>query len=169
MPHRSLRSIIAKQTPLTAWLGFGLVAHALDLGVHAAAADAPWLVANGWVIGAALVGTAGLFQFSSLKYRCLDRCRTTFGFVAERWRGVAPSRAAFRIGLDHGAFCVGCCWALMLLMFVVGSGSVGWMLALGAIMAAEKNLPGGRRLSAPLGAALVAWAGGIAVVNLARL
>ncbi len=131
--------------------------------------DAPWLVAHGWVIGVALVGAAGLFQFSSLKYRCLDKCRTPFGFVAERWRGVAPSREALRIGLDHGAFCVGCCWALMLLMFVVGSGSLGWMLALAAVMAAEKNLPGGRRLSAPLGAALVAWAAGIAAVNLAGL
>ena len=154
---------------LVVWLAFGLLAHVLDLGVHAAASDAPWLVAHGWVIGAALLGAAGLFQFSSLKYRCLDKCRTPFGFVAERWRGVAPSREALRIGLDHGAFCVGCCWALMLLMFVVGSGSLGWMLALAAVMAAEKNLPGGRRLSAPLGAALVAWAAGIAAVNLAGL
>jgi predicted metal-binding membrane protein len=60
--------------------------------------------------------------------------------------------------MHHGAFCVGCCWALMLLMFVVGTGSVGWMLALGAIMAIEKNMPWGRRLSAPLGFALLTWA-----------
>ncbi|HSD54472.1 MAG TPA: DUF2182 domain-containing protein [Burkholderiales bacterium] len=151
---------------ILAWLGFGLVAHGLDLVVHAAARDTAWLIANGWVIGAALVGTAGLFQFSSLKYRCLDKCQTPFGFVAERWRGVAPGREALRVGLDHGAFCVGCCWALMLLMFVVGSGSVGWMLALAAVMAAEKNLPGGARLSAPLGVALLAWAGAIVVGNL---
>ena len=148
-----------------AWLAFGLAAHGLDLVVHAAARDAPWLIANGWVIGAALIGTAGLFQFSSLKYRCLDKCRTPFGFVAERWRGVAPGREALRLGLDHGAFCVGCCWALMLLMFVVGSGSLGWMLVLAAVMAAEKNLPGGARLSAPLGVALLAWAGAIVVGN----
>ncbi|MDR7270222.1 putative metal-binding membrane protein [Pelomonas saccharophila] len=55
-------------------------------------------------------------------------------------------------------FCIGCCWALMLLMFVVGMGHLGWMLALAALMAAEKNLPGGRRLSAPLGWALLAAA-----------
>jgi predicted metal-binding membrane protein len=69
------------------------------------------------------------------------------------------------MGLHHGLYCVGCCWALMLLMFVVGTGSVGWMLLLGAVMAAEKNLPWGRWLSAPLGLALLAWSGGIVVVG----
>jgi predicted metal-binding membrane protein len=151
---------------LLVWLAFALAVHGLDLAVHAAARATPWLVANGWVIGAVLVGTAGLFQFSALKYRCLDKCRTPFGFVVERWRGASPAREALRIGVDHGAFCVGCCWALMLLMFVVGSGNLGWMLVLAAIMAAEKNLPGGRRLSTPLGVALLAWAGAIVVGNL---
>jgi predicted metal-binding membrane protein len=151
---------------LLAWLAFGLAVHGLDLAVHAVARDTPWLIANGWVIGAVLVGTAGLFQFSALKYRCLDKCRTPFGFVVERWRGASPAREALRIGVDHGAFCVGCCWALMLLMFVVGSGNLGWMLALAAVMAVEKNLPGGGKLSTPLGVALLAWAGAIVVGNL---
>lgn len=149
-----------------AWLAFGLLVHGLDRAVHAGARSVPWLAANGWIIGAALVGAAGMFQFSALKYRCLDKCRTPFGFVVQRWRGVSPAREALRVGLDHGAFCVGCCWALMLLMFVVGSGNLGWMLALAAIMAAEKNLPGGRKLSAPLGVALLAWAGAIVVANI---
>ena len=70
-----------------------------------------------------------------------------------------------RLGLDHGLYCVGCCWAIMLLMFVVGTGNVGWMLALGAVMAVEKNLPGGRRLSGPLGLALIAWAGVVVFLN----
>ena len=61
--------------------------------------------------------------------------------------GQAPSREALRLGIDHGLFCVGCCWALMLLMFVVGTGSIGWMLALAAVMAAEKNLPGWQTLA----------------------
>jgi predicted metal-binding membrane protein len=81
--------------------------------------------------------------------------------------GAAPLRNALLLGLHHGAFCVGCCWAIMLLMFVVGTGSVGWMLGLGAVMAAEKNLPWGRRLSRPLGAALLAGGAIIAGVNLA--
>jgi predicted metal-binding membrane protein len=59
------------------------------------------------------------------------------------------------LGIRHGIFCVGCCWALMLLMFAVGVGNVGWMLALGALMAVEKNMPWGRKLSAPVGVALL--------------
>jgi len=62
------------------------------------------------------------------------------------------------LGIRHGVFCVGCCWCLMLLMFVVGTGSVGWMLALCTVMAAEKNLPAGRRFAAPLGAVLLLFA-----------
>ncbi len=67
-------------------------------------------------------------------------------------------RQAFAIGIHHGIYCVGCCWALMLLMFIVGTGSVGWMLMLGAVMAIEKNLPKGRLLAKPLGGALIAGA-----------
>ena len=61
------------------------------------------------------------------------------------------------MGVDHGLFCVGCCWTLMLLMVAVGLGSFGWMLILGAVMAIEKNVPWGNRLSAPLGIGLIAW------------
>jgi hypothetical protein len=67
--------------------------------------------------------------------------------------------AAFRLGLDHGIFCVGCCWAIMLLMFVVGAGSIAWMLLLGVAMALEKNAPWGRRLIKPLGIGLLASSG----------
>lgn len=148
-----------------AWLIFGLAAHALDWALHAAARETAWFVANGWLVGAVVIGAAGIFQFSSLKYRCLERCRAPFGFVSERWRGGSAVRAALDIGFSHGAFCVGCCWALMLLMFVVGTANLGWMLVLAAVMAAEKNLPGGRHLSAPLGVALVAWAGVIVLGN----
>jgi predicted metal-binding membrane protein len=149
-----------------AWLAFGLGAHAIDWALLDTAQAVPWFVAHGWSVGAAVVAAAGLFQFSALKYRCLDKCRTPFGFVAERWRGAAPGRDAFAIGFGHGVFCVGCCWALMLLMFVVGTGNLGWMLGLAAVMAAEKNLPWGHRLSAPLGAALLAWSAAIVLSNL---
>jgi predicted metal-binding membrane protein len=150
---------------LCAWLGFGLAAHAADGLLHAGVARMPWLAANGWAIGAAVLAAAGFFQFSALKYRCLDKCRTPFGFVVERWRGRSPAGEAWRLGMAHGLFCVGCCWALMLLMFVVGSASVGWMLALSGVMAIEKNLPWGHRVSAPLGLALIAWAGALLLFN----
>jgi predicted metal-binding membrane protein len=150
-----------------AWMGFGLVAHAADSVLHGAAAHSPWLVLHGWIVGAVVLALAGAFQFSALKYRCLERCRTPFGFVNARWRGQRPGREALRIGFDHGLFCVGCCWALMLVMFVVGMGNLGWMLLLGAVMGAEKNLSWGRRLAAPVGVALLAWAGAVVVANAA--
>jgi predicted metal-binding membrane protein len=145
-----------------AWLGFGLLAHGLDSGLHLLAGGLDWLAPRGELIGAAILVGAGAFQFSALKYRCLERCRTPFAFINERWHGRRPAREAFRIGLDHGVFCVGCCWALMLVMFVVGMGNLGWMLLLAAAMAAEKNLSWGRRLRTPIGLGLIAWGGALA-------
>jgi len=149
-----------------AWLGFGLLAHGLDGALHLLAGSIGWLAARGELVGAAILVGAGAFQFSALKYRCLERCRTPFAFVNERWHGRHPAREAFRIGLDHGVFCVGCCWALMLVMFVVGMGNLGWMLLLAAAMAAEKNLPWGRRLRTPIGLGLIAWGGALAAATL---
>lgn len=150
---------------LGAWSSFGVLAHAVDLGLEALAERSLWLTLNGWVLGAIVLAIAGLFQFSSLKYRCLDKCRTPLSFVLAYWRGSQASSGALLLGFHHGLYCVGCCWALMLLMFVVGTGNVGWMLLLGAIMAAEKNLPWGRRLAPVLGTGLLAWAAGVLAVG----
>ena len=149
-----------------AWSVFGLLAHAADDGLRWAASRDAWFVANGWMVGAAVLAGAGLFQWSALKYHCLEQCHTPFAFVAARCHGRAPAREAFRLGVDHGVFCVGCCWALMLLMFVVGTGSLGWMLVIAAVMTAEKNLPWGRRLRTPLGVGLLGWAGAIVLAHL---
>jgi len=143
---------------VAAWAGFGVLAHALHGLLLASVDSVPVLAGHAWLIGAATIAGAGAFQFSRLKRRCLDKCRTPLGFVIEHWRGRRQSWQAFALGAHHGLFCVGCCWALMLLMFVVGAGNLGWMLLLAAVMAIEKNLPWGRRLSAPLGFALLAWA-----------
>jgi predicted metal-binding membrane protein len=142
-----------------AWLAFGLVAHLLDGGLHVLAGRLPWLAFHGWLVGASVVALAGAYQFSDLKYRCLDRCRSPLMFVSEHWRGGRPGRDSLLLGLHHGAFCVGCCWALMLLMFTLGAGSLGWMMALAAVMAAEKNLSWGRHLGKPVGISLILWAG----------
>ena len=149
-----------------AWLGFGFAAYGLDSALHFAAGRLDWLVARSELVGAVILIGSGAFQFSALKYRCLERCRTPFAFVNERWHGRRPEREAFRIGFDHGVFCVGCCWALMLVMFVVGMGSLGWMLLLAATMAAEKNLSWGRRLRTPIGLGLIAWGGALAAASL---
>jgi len=140
---------------LTVWGAFGLAAWVLDRGIHAAVDALPWLAAHPQLImGATLLG-AGLWQFSPLRDRCLDECRSPLGFVMNRWRGVSERREAVAMGIAHGAFCVGCCWSLMLVMFGVGLANVAAMLALGALTAVEKNLPQGRRLTHPLGVALV--------------
>jgi len=150
---------------LGAWTVFGLLAHAADLGLQALAARSLWLTLHGWVLGGIVLAVAGLFQFSSLKYRCLDKCRAPLSFVAMNWRGGQASSQALMLGFHHGLYCVGCCWALMLLMFIVGTGNVGWMMLLGAVMAAEKNLPWGRRLAPVLGLGLLAWAAAVVAIG----
>jgi predicted metal-binding membrane protein len=149
---------------LGVWLLFGIAAHLFDIGLHDAFGHSDWLQANAWVFGAGPLLVAGAFQFTRLKYRCLDKCRAPLSFVMQHWRGSDTRMQALRLGTHHGLFCVGCCWALMFLMFAVGTGSVGWMLALGAVMALEKNMPWGRKLSAPLGILLLAW-GGLIVLD----
>ena len=114
-----------------------------------------WLAANGWIIGAAVLSLAGLYPFSPVKYRCLDKCQAALGFVISHWHGAREKWHALLLGGRRGAFCVGCCWSLILLTFVLGIGSIGWMLALGMVMATEKNLLGGRHLAAPIGAILL--------------
>jgi predicted metal-binding membrane protein len=145
---------------LLAWLAFGVVAHLAHAALRDVAQGSGWFWTHDWVLPAIALATAGAFQFSRLKAHCLDACRSPTPFVVSRWRGLAPSREALRLGFAHGVYCVGCCWALMLLMFGVGISSVAWMLALGALMAIEKNAPGGRHLGGPLGAVLLgaaAW------------
>ncbi len=151
---------------LAIWMAFGAAAHIADWLLHQVVERVAWLDAHPWVIGAATLLVAGAFQFSNLKYRCLDKCRAPLSFVMERWRGRHDYWNALRLGIDHGKFCVGCCWALMLLMFGVGIGNIGWMLALASLMAIEKNLPWGRKLSAPLGVGLVLWGGLILLSHL---
>jgi predicted metal-binding membrane protein len=140
---------------LLVWAGFGLAAWAADRGVHAAVEALPWFAEHPELIIGATLLTAGLWQFSPLRDRCLDECRSPLGFVLNRWRGTSERREALLMGIAHGAFCVGCCWSLMLVMFGVGISSLTAMLVLGGLTAIEKNLPQGRRLSRPLGVVLV--------------
>ena len=140
---------------LVIWTVFGLGAWVLDRGIHAGVDAIPWLAEHPQLIIGSTLLIAGLWQFSPIRDRCLDECRSPLGFVANRWHGTAERREAFAMGIAHGAFCVGCCWSLMLVMFGVGLGSVVAMLGLGALTAVEKNLPSGRRLTHPLGIALI--------------
>lgn len=138
------------------WTLFGVLAHLGDLLVHGAVHRVPWLEANAWVISTATLMVAGLYQFTPLKYACLDKCRSPLSFITGYWQGRQERRKAFLLGAHHGLYCVGCCWSLMLLMFVVGMTNIAWMLLLGTVMAAEKNLPWGRKLAVPVGILLLA-------------
>jgi predicted metal-binding membrane protein len=149
---------------LVVWTGFGGVAHLGDWMVHEAVEHNLWLALHSWLISAAIFLLAGLYQFTPWKYYCLDKCRSPFTFITEHWHGRHDQHEALALGIRHGLFCLGCCWSLMLLMFGVGMGNLGWMLALGVVMALEKNLPWGRQLGKPLGVLLVAWAMALVLV-----
>jgi predicted metal-binding membrane protein len=152
-PERLVVLLLAGYTLV--WGGFGLAAWVGDRAVHAVVEALPWLAEHPQLIIATTLLAAGLWQFSPLRDRCLDECRSPLGFVMNRWRGTSVQREALTMGIAHGAFCVGCCWSLMLVMFGIGLGSLSAMLVLGGLTAIEKNMPWGQRLSRPLGVVLI--------------
>jgi len=140
---------------LVVWTAFGMGVYLADRVLHLVVDASPWLAQHTAVISAATLAIAGVYQFTPLKYQCLDECRSPLGFVLAHWAGRRERTEALRMGLAHGLFCVGCCWSLMLVMFAVGLGSLAWMLVLGVVMAVEKNVAWGRRLGRPLGVVLI--------------
>lgn len=154
-PDRPLLVALVVVGYLLTWAAVGAAAYGGTLALRAVTASSDWLSANTWVLGAGTLLLGGVYQFSAIKYRCLDKCRSPFVFVMEHWSGTDHARQALALGFHHGLFCIGCCWALMLLMLPFGAANLGWMLGLGLLMAVEKNVPWGRRLGRPLGAVLV--------------
>ena len=148
---------------LATWMAVGYGFRAGDVLVHDAVDAVGWLGARPQLIGASALLVAGAFQFTALKHRCLTACRSPSTFLYCNWHGGSATRDAVRIGVAYGVSCVGCCWALMLVMFGLGSANVAWMLGLGSVMAVEKNTAVGPRLSAPIGVALLAAAVLVAV------
>ena len=147
------------------WAFFGILAYRGDAIVHRALEALPeFATAASW-IGAMILLAAGVYQFTPLKQICLEKCRSPYSFLVEHWRGRRAGWDALWLGVRHGLFCVGCCWTLMLLMFAVGGANLGWMLALGAVMAAERTTRWGRYVTRPLGVALT----GVAVLLLAGI
>jgi predicted metal-binding membrane protein len=136
------------------WALFGVIAFAADFGLHLAIDASASLRRQEWAIGGSVLALAGAFQFTPLKEACLDRCRHPGAFMLRYYRrGVA---SGLRLGAWHGVFCVGCCWALMLVMFAVGVASLVWMALLTAVMVHEKTRPAGKRTVPVTGAALLA-------------
>ncbi|NDW02716.1 DUF2182 domain-containing protein [Salipiger sp. PrR002] len=145
---------------LAAWAGFSFVAAAVQWGAESAGLVSPTtMTLTGTLPGGILLIAAGVFQFASLKAACLDHCRSPFRFLTERGRpGIW---GAFMMGLEHGTYCLGCCWLLMALLFVGGIMNLYWIVGLAAFVALEKLTAFGPTLSRIAGVALVArgaWA-----------
>ncbi|HSW17480.1 MAG TPA: DUF2182 domain-containing protein [Ramlibacter sp.] len=138
---------------LAIWTVFSLAAAAAQWGLQAMGWVNPMVVSHSAFLSAALLLIAGIYQFSPLKRACLARCRTPMGFLIGEWR--AGLRGAAVMGLRHGLLCLGCCWALMLLLFVGGAMNLAWIAALSLAIAIEKLAPGGQRIAMMLGAGLI--------------
>jgi predicted metal-binding membrane protein len=137
---------------LLVWTGFGLIALGGDALLHLVVDDGTWLADRPHLIGGGVLLVAGGFQFTELKDRCLRQCRHPALFLTTHYeRGIG---AAFALGRRHGVFCLGCCWALMLVMFAVGIANLAWMAPLAVLMVVEKTAPGGDR-TAPVGFGLL--------------
>ena len=136
------------------WSVFGALAFLGDALTHDTVDATPWLAAHPAVIGGGVLVLAGAFQFSSLKDRCLKECRHPAGFQLPRYQ--RGTRAAFRLGRQHGLFCLGCCWAIMLVGFAAGVANLWWMAALTALTVFEKTGREGQRGVRPIGLGLIA-------------
>ena len=142
------------------WSGFALAATLAQWGFHSAALLSPMMESTSAYFGAALVVGAGLFQFTPLKRACLTQCRTPLGFIMTEWR--PGGLGAVTMGVRHGAFCVGCCWVLMALLFVTGVMSLLWVAVIAGFILLEKVAPAGLRLSRLSGLTLVGF--GLAIL-----
>ena len=137
------------------WAAFSAVATGAQWGLEASGLLSGIMVGTSAVLGAALLIAAGVWQLTPLKNACLRHCRSPIGFLSAQWR---PGRTgAFRMGLVHGAFCLGCCWFLMALLFYGGVMNLYWIIGLALYILIEKLLPAGARIAQLTGVFLSAW------------
>ena len=142
---------------LAVWALFSIAATAAQLILSARIAISPMMTLTSPGAGAALLVVAGIYQITPLKHACLQRCQSPFGFLMHHWH--AGTDGAFRMGFDHGVYCLGCCWALMLLLFVGGVMNLAVIAALTAFVAFEKLSPFGVQTARVSGVLLVALGG----------
>jgi len=140
---------------LAVWALFGVLAYGLAVGAERLADRSMWLMDHAMRIGGGVLIAAGLYQLSPIKSLCLTKCRTPFQFVLGSWRD--GYSGAFRMGLEHGTYCLGCCWLLFVILFPLGVMNVAAMALVMMLIFAEKSLPLGRKISMVAAAALVAY------------
>lgn len=150
---------------LLVWAAFSLLATAAQWALQALGLLTTMGQSASQALTAAMFLATGLYQFSPLKQRCLAFCRSPDGFILSEWRD--GGAGAVVMGARHGLFCLGCCAALMALLFAVAVMDLRWVAALTALVTAEKLLPGARRWRVGIGAGLLAAAGGFAIAAVA--
>jgi len=142
------------------WLVFSLLATVIQIVLTRAALLNTGITSASEILAGAIFIGAGVYQFSALKHACLTHCQNPFPFFFTNW-ATTPG-GVFRLGVEQGLYCLGCCWAMMMVMFAVGAMNVAWMAGLAAVMTIEKLLTG-RRFAHGFGVALIVVGTGIAV------
>jgi predicted metal-binding membrane protein len=142
---------------LAAWGVFSLLAVALQWGLERTALLSSMMVGTSIVLGGLLLIAAGAWQLTPLKHACLKHCRSPLHFLSHHWR--KGRWGAFRMGAEHGAFCLGCCWFLMGLLFYGGVMNLYWIVGLAAFVLLEKTAPAGHWIGSAAGVGLIAWGG----------
>lgn len=138
-----------------AWTGFSVAATLAQWALHAAAALSAGMSTTHALTGAAILLAAGAYQWSPLKGWCLAHCRSPFEFLAAHWR--EGRGGGLIMGMRHGAYCVGCCWMLMAVLFVAGVMNLAWIALLSAAALVEKTLLHGPAFARAMGIALIGW------------
>jgi len=143
---------------LAVWTAFSLLATAAQWGLNATDLLSPTMLkSTSPILGGTILIAAGIFQWTDLKQRCLKHCRSPLNFLLNEWRD--GKMGALIMGLRHGLFCLGCCWALMALLFVTGVMNLLWVALIGIFVLVEKLVPFQRLVSGCAGAVLVSWGG----------
>ena len=142
---------------LVAWGGFSAVAVGLQWGLESLGLLSAMMESTDVLFCAGVLLAAGAYQLTPLKRTCLRHCQNPFRFVTHRWR--TGTVGAFRMGLEHGIFCLGCCWFLMTLLFVGGVMNLYWIVGLAVFILLEKTVPAGHWFNSLAGVALILWGG----------
>jgi predicted metal-binding membrane protein len=147
---------------LLIWGAFSLVAVSTQWGLERSSLLSSTMASTSVLLGACLLIAAGVYQLTPLKHACLRHCRSPFAFVTQHWR--PGDLGALRMGIEHGAFCTGCCWFLMALLFYGGIMNLYWIVGLALYVLLEKTIPAGHWLGRIAGVLLIAWGGALLLV-----
>ena len=144
---------------LLVWAAFSQVAVTVQWGLERGGLLSSMMASTSVTLGAVLLIAAGVYQLTPLKYACLKHCRSPLFFISHHWR---PGEwGALRMGLEHGAFCTGCCWFLMALLFYGGIMNLFWIIGLALFVLLEKVAPAGHWVGWVMGVGLIAWGGAL--------